>query len=261
MKRLLLAIILIVLLAVTERKGFKWMPQQKREELFYFPSNQFVKATAGGFDILLADFLWIQTGSYFGKHRFSDRRYPYLHHMLNIVTDLDPKFIPVYTLGTILLTIDARRSDLAIELLHKGMRDNPDLWHIPFTMGFIYYVHNRNPEQAYKWFLIASYKENAPEMVQKFATWTMYKAKGVELTLNLYLRLYQISSSEIFTEKAIKGIEKVLSDQHKKFHEDKGYYAQSLFDLYKHDYLPFIPRIPGGAFIIEDGKVIYQQFQ
>jgi len=261
MKRLLLALVLILLLAVTEKKGFKWIPQQKREELLYFPSNEFVKATAGGFDLLVADFLWIETGSYFGKHRYTDRKYPYLYHMLDIITDLDPKFISVYTLGTILLTTDAGKSDLAIKLLRKGMRDNPNLWQIPFTIGFIYYIHNKSPGEAYKWFLIASYKKNAPEMVQKFATWTLYKAKGAELTLRLYLRLYAISSSEIFREKAIKGIEKVLSDQYKKFHEDRGYFAESLFDLYRHDYLPFIPQIPGGSFIIENGKIVYQQLQ
>jgi hypothetical protein len=259
MKRLLLALILILLLAVNEKKGFKWIPQQKREELLYFPSNEFAKATTGGFDLLLADFLWIETGSYFGKHRLSDKRYPYLYHMFDIITDLDPKFIPVYTLGTILLTTDARKSDLAVKLLHKGMMDNPKLWQIPFTIGFIYYVHNKSPEKAYKWFLIASYKKDAPEMVRKFATWTLYKAKGPELTLRLYLRLYEISSSKIFREKAIKGIEKVLSDQYKKFHEDMGYYAESLFSLYRHGYLPFIPQISGGSFIIENGEIIYQQ--
>ncbi len=258
MKRLFLALILILLLAVTEKKGFDWIPQQKREELIYFPSNEFVKAMTGGFDLLLADLFWIETGSYFGKHRLSDRRYPYLYHMFDIITDLDPKFIPVYTLGTILLTTDARKSDLAIKLLHKGMRDNPELWQIPFTIGFIYYIHNKKPEKAYKWFLIASYKENAPEMVQKFATWTLYKAKGVELTIRLYLRLYEISSSEIFREKAIKGIEKVLSDQYRKFYEDMDFYAGSLFELYRQDYLPFIPQIPEGTFIIENDKVIYQ---
>ena len=261
MKRLLLVSILIIFLALTEKKGFKWIPKQEREELLYFPSNEFVKATTGGFDLLLADFLWIETGSYFGKHRFSDRRYPYLYHMLDIITDLDPKFIPVYTLGTILLTADAKESDLALKLLNKGMADNPELWQIPFTKGFIYYIHNKNPKEASKWFLIASYKENAPEIVQKFATWTLYKGKGVELTLRLYLRLYEISSSEIFMEKAIKGINKVLSDQYRQFYKDKGYYAASLFDLYKTGYLPFIPQIPGSRFIIKNEKAIFQKLQ
>lgn len=261
MKKLLLALVLIILLALTEKKGFKWIPKQRREELLYFPSNEFVKATTGGFDILLADFLWIETGNYFGKHRRSDKSYPYLYHMLDIITDLDQKFIPVYTLGTILLTTDANESDLALKLLDKGMADNPEVWQIPFTKGFIYYVHNKDPEKASKWFLLASYKKDAPEIVQKFATWTLYKSKGVELTLRLYLRLYEISSSEIFIEKAINGITKVLSDQYKKFHKDKDYHAESLFDLYKAGYLPFIPQIDGGRFIIKDGEVIFQQLQ
>ena len=261
MKRLLLALVLIILLALTEKKGFKWIPKQEREELLYFPSNEFVKATTGGFDLLLADFLWIETGSYFGKHRLSDKRYPYLYHMFDIITDLDKKFVPVYTLGTILLSTDAKESELALKLLDKGMADNPQLWQLPFTKGFIYYIHNKNPEEASKWFLIASYKEDAPEIAEKFATWTLYRGKGVELALRLYLRLYEISSSEIFIEKSINGITKILTDQHIQFNRDKGYFAGSLFDLYKAGYLPFIPQIHGGKFEIKNDKVIFQQLQ
>jgi hypothetical protein len=181
--------------------------------------------------------------------------------MFDIITDLDPKFTSVYTLGTILLTTDARKIDLALKLLKKGMADNPQSWQIPFTKGFIQYIHNKNPKEASKWFLIASYKENAPEIVQKFATWTLYKGKGVDLTLRLYLRLYETSSSEIFREKARRGITKVLSDQYKLFHKDKGYYAGSFFDLYKAGYLPFIPQIPGGIFTIKNDKIIFQKLQ
>jgi hypothetical protein len=261
MKRLLLALILLILLAVTERKGFKWVPKQKREELLYFPSNKFVEAITGGFDVLMSDFLWMETGNYFGKHRRTDKNYPYLYHMFDIITDLDPKFLPVYTLGTIMVATDAKETDMAMELLNKGMRDNPKLWQIPFTKGFIYYVHKKDPLKASRWFLLASYKEDAPEIVGKFATWTLYKSKGVEVTLSLYMRLYNVSSSEIFKEKAIKGIGKVISDQYKKFHMDKGYYVESIFELYRTGYLPFIPEIPGGVFDIKDGKIIFQQFQ
>ena len=260
MKRLLLVLVLISLLALTEKKGFKWIPKQEREELLYFPSNEFVKGITGGFDLILADLMWIETGTYFGKHRRSDKSYPYLYHMFDIITDLDPKFIPVYTLGTIMIATDANESELAMKLLDKGMRDNPDLWQIPFTKGFIYYVHNKKPYKASKWFFLASYKKDAPERVGKFATWTLYKSKGVEVTLSLYLRLYEISSSEIFREKAIKGIAKVLLDQSKQFKEDKGYQVESLFELYEVGYLPFIPEIPGGRFKLEDEKVIFQQF-
>lgn len=260
MKRLLTALVLIVVLAITEIKGFKWMPKQEREELLYFPSNKFVKATTGGFDLLLADFLWIESGAYFGKHRLSDESYPYLYHMFDIVTDLDPEFIPPYTLGTLLLASDAGEIDLAIKFLDKGMADNPELWQIPFTKGFIYYIYDKNLSEASKWFLLASYKKNSPEITQKFATWTLHHGKGAELTLRLYLRLYNNSSSEIFREKAIKGILQLLSEQYRQFYEDKGYYARSIYDLKKSGYLPFVPKIPGGEFKIDDGKIFFQQF-
>jgi hypothetical protein len=261
MKRIFFIFILIFLLFLTETKGFKWMPKQKREELLYFPSNEFVKALTGGFDLVLADFFWTETGNYFGTHRRSDKSYPYLYHMLDIITDLDPKFIAPYTLGAVLLTDDTKRVDLALKLLDKGIFNNPELWQIPFTKGFILYLYDKNNKEASKWFLIASYKEGAPPSAIKFASWTLLKDKGVELTLNLYLRLYEVSSSQIFKEKAIEGIIKILTIQYGQFHLDKNYYPPSLFILYKEGYLPFIPEIPGGIFTIKDGKLIFRKFQ
>lgn len=261
MKRILFLLVLIVLLSLVEIRGFKWIPKKEREELLYFPSNKLVKALTAGFDLLLADLFWIETGTYFGKHRRSDESYPYLYHMLDITTDLDSRFIPVYTIGAMLLTDDAKQMDLAFKLLDKGMNNNPKLWHIPFTKGFIHYIYNKDYDEASKWFLLASYKKDAPERVLKFATWTLSKGKGVEVTLNLYLRLYQVSSSEILRGKAIKGIEKTLSDQLKRFNEDKGYLPNSLFTLVKSGYLPFVPRIPEGVFKIKNDEVIFRQFQ
>jgi hypothetical protein len=261
MKKTFIVLILICLLSLTEIKGFKWMPKQQREELLYFPSNEFVKAVTGGFDLLLADFLWIETGSYYGKHRLSDKSYPYLYHMFNIVTDLDPQFLSPYTFGAMLLADDAKRLDLALKLLDKGIIKNPELWQIPFTKGFILYIFEKNNLEASRWFLFAYYIEGAPELALKFATWTLIKGKGVELTLHLYLKLYETSSSPIFKEKAIEGISKTLSSQYKEFYKDKKYYANSLFALYRAGYLPFIPEIPGGTFDIKDGQVVFRQFQ
>jgi hypothetical protein len=260
MKKSILLLVLISLLALTEIRGFKWAPKEQREELLYFPSNEFVKAVTGGFDLLLADFLWIETGLYFGKHRLGDKTYPYLGHMVNIITDLDPKFIPAYTFGAMLLTDDANKIELALRLLDKGIANNPELWQIPFTKGFILYLYSKNNLEASKWFLLASYRENAPEIALKFATWTLMKEKGVETTLYLYLRLYETSSSPIFKEKAIEGIIKTLSSQYRNFYKDKNYYAPSLSALYKAGYLPFIPEIPGGVFDINNGQIVFQQF-
>lgn len=110
------------------------------EELSYFPSGRFLKLSVLGYDHLAADLVWLRAIQYFGQHRLTDLKFEYLSHMLDILTTLDPKFIHAYTFGALLLTDAAREPDRAMELLKRGMEENPDRWEIPFTAGFINYV-------------------------------------------------------------------------------------------------------------------------
>ncbi|MEO0293455.1 MAG: hypothetical protein ABIN61_04430 [candidate division WOR-3 bacterium] len=261
MKRLVLLVLLIILLALIETRWFKWFPKQEREEILYFPSSNFIKALTGGFDILLSDLLWIEANLYFGKHRKTDRSYPYLFHMYDVITELDPKFISTYTFGGMILADDVKNIPLATKLLNKGMANNPERWEIPFVKGFIYYVYKRDYQSASKWFLFASQKENAPELAIRFASWTLLKEKRVELGLRLYLHFYEKATNEVSKEKAIKGIIRIISTQYKNFYKDKKYYAPSLFTLYKEGYLPFIPIVSEGVFKIENGTVVFKPFK
>ncbi len=258
MKKLTLIIILIVLLAIVELKGFKWIPRREGEELLFFPSGRFVGGIASGFENLFADFIWIETGVYFGEHRMSDRKYPYLYHILDVLTDLDPKFLPAYTIGSILLSDDVKRIDLSMELLNKGMFKNPDSWQVPFVKGFIYYLYTKDYHEASKWFLISSMKEDAPDMVFKFATWTMSVGDGIDVALKLWLRFYYFSKSQLMKERSIKGIAKVLADQAFRFKVDRGYYPRSLSELEEAGYIPFIPRIDIGRFALRENKIIIE---
>ncbi|MCK4571610.1 hypothetical protein KAT89_01640 [candidate division WOR-3 bacterium] len=258
MKRVLLLIVLIGLLVIVEITCFEWIPRREGEELLFFPSGKFLQGITLGFDNLIADFIWIEAGVYFGGHRMTDRKYPYLYHILDVLTDLDSRFLPAYTIGSILLSDDVKRIDLSMKLLNKGMLKNPDSWEIPFLKGFIHYLFTKNYREASKWFLISSMKENAPDMTFKFATWTLIAGEGVDVALKLWLRFYNISKSALMKEKAIKGISKVLSDQAFRFKEDRGYSPRSLWEMVEENYIPFIPRIDIGEFVLKEDKIIIE---
>lgn len=63
------------------------------------PSGKFLKPLALGYDQVVADLLWMKTISYFGGHFMSDKQYPWLAHMLNLIIDLDPRFDFPYYFG------------------------------------------------------------------------------------------------------------------------------------------------------------------
>lgn len=234
------------------------MPQKKGEELLFFPSGKFLNLVTAGFKTIYADFIWIEGGIYYGKHRLSDREYPYLFHIMDIITDLDSRFINAYTLGAFLLADDANRIDLAEELLDKGISHNPRKWHMPFVKGFINYMYTKDYKKASKWFILASLKKDAPDMVTKFATWTTQLEKGIEVSLKLWLRFYYNSSSEIMKQKALKGIIKIIENQKVKFRKENGRYPKSLEEMREKGYLPFIPPLGTVKLKLKENRVVIE---
>ena len=114
-------------------------PAVDREELVYLPPARFLKLVSLGYQHALADVLWFRTTGYFGRHYRSDRIYPWLAYMCNVVTDLDPAAQHVYRFAGLILPWEADGVDDGIALLEKGSRNLPDAWELSYMLGFSYY--------------------------------------------------------------------------------------------------------------------------
>src|SRR5262244_3538543 len=139
----------------------KWIdagsaPQPIADETLYFSSGQTIRRMSLGLDALVADVYWIRTVQYFGRklidsgQPLSDAaarniRMDLLGPLLNIVVTLDPHRIPAYRFGAIFLP--DKDPELAVDLLERGIRDNPDEWRLYQDLGFIYW-HLGNYEEA-----------------------------------------------------------------------------------------------------------------
>ncbi len=113
--------------------------RRKVERLLYLPKSEHLRLVSLGFDEVAADYYWLRTIGYFGGHYMADKRYPWLAHILQLVTDLDPRFSIVYYFGGIVLAMEAHQVDESNALLAKGMRHLPDNWKFPFFIGFNYF--------------------------------------------------------------------------------------------------------------------------
>src|ERR1035437_4303199 len=99
-------------------------------ELIYLPPTRFLRAVSLGYEHALADLLWFRTINYFGQHVQMDRMYPWLAHMCDVVTELDPRAEHVYHFGGVMLPWEADRVDDGIALLEKGIRNMPESWRL-----------------------------------------------------------------------------------------------------------------------------------
>lgn len=180
------------------------------EEMIYFPSGTFVKEIAVGFDVLVADLVWLRAIQYFGEHHMTDLKFEHLYHILDILTTLDEKFIHAYTFGGLLLEHSARESDNADILLHKGEVHNPLSWEIPFIRGFIYYVFRDAKEQAISYFMRAAAKPDAPDMCKRFAGFTYQKLGDAFMAYKLWEDIYSTSRNELERETAYRSMQEMV---------------------------------------------------
>lgn len=155
----------------------RWFPSEEPgRDVVYVQSPAVMKRLALSFDALLADVYWIRTVQYYGRTRLSgnpNKNYDLLWLLLATTTELDPQFNIAYRFGGIFLSEPPPggpgRTDLAIELLQKGIRHNPHRWEYYLDAGFVHYWWREDYKSASDWFQRASEVPGAPSWLRPLA--------------------------------------------------------------------------------------------
>lgn len=114
----------------------------------YLPRAEYLRPMSLGWQNVLGDVLWFKTISYFGEHYRSDRTYPWLAAMCDLITDLDPRAEHVYRFAGFILPWEAEQADAGVRLLEKGARQFPDSWTLQYYIGFHHYFFNDDYPRA-----------------------------------------------------------------------------------------------------------------
>lgn len=138
----------VIALAATARARLAPLESTQTAQPVYLPKAEYLRPMSLGFANVLADVLWFRTISYFGSHYRGDRVYPWLAHMCDLVTDLDPRAEHVYRFAGVILPWEAGEADEGIRLLEKGVRTFPDSWMMHYWLGFNYYFFKNDFKQA-----------------------------------------------------------------------------------------------------------------
>jgi hypothetical protein len=119
---------------------------------------------AMGFDNLVADVLFLQFLQYFGASVRVQRPVCGAAPWLELITELDPRFLGAYALGTMALA-DAQEFDAVERLWHQAQRALPGDWRVPYQAGMTLFLFAREPAhaaQAALWFRRAAELPGAP---------------------------------------------------------------------------------------------------
>lgn len=128
-----------------------------------------------------ADMAFLEAVQVFGARRPKDpeelvrRSDVALTNLLRYTTDLDEKFASAYRFAGSVLPRETRDNKVynvlvAANLLEKGTRERPDVWQIPFQLGFLESYYLGHMEQAAGHLALAARQQGAPSYLALLAT-------------------------------------------------------------------------------------------
>jgi len=232
-------------------------PRAAIDDVLYLKSAKTLRWMSLGYTGLMADIYWTRAVQYFGaRHFVGAAGFDQLAPLLDLTTDLDPKLTVAYQYGASFLSppppAGAGLPDQAVALVEKGIRANPDNWHLYQSLGFIHYLDRKDYEAAHQAFLRGSTVPNAHPSLKLLAGRMAEKAGDIETARIIWMSTFDTTESSAVKENAanhlisiqamedIAGLEKVVA----LYRTQTGHLPASFRDMALANMLPGIPLDP-----------------
>lgn len=187
---IIVAALMALAAALQHMREQRYLLPTEAADSLYITSGTTLKHLAAGYPELAADLYWIRAIQYYGgiKLQLADASdvnraqnpqtdYHLLYPMLDLATTLDPQFGIAYRFGAVFLAEaypgGAGRPDLAVALLEKGLRQQPDKWEYMQDIGFVHYWWRQDYKAAADWFNRASHVPGAPWWLRSLSATTL----------------------------------------------------------------------------------------
>jgi tetratricopeptide (TPR) repeat protein len=170
--------------------------QAPGQHLLYLPSGKYLKAVTFGYSNLMADMIYLWSIQYYSNYQVSDR-YDYLEQIYrHVIEELDPHYVDPYLVGSMIMSVEAGRHDLALRLLDDGIARNPQEWILAFSAGFLCYNTLHDPQRARDYFQKVVRIPGAPAVAKRFYA-EMFNRLGDKATsLRYWSEIYQTADSD-----------------------------------------------------------------
>lgn len=262
-RRVMLAALSLLIVCLAASAGLihvidRITPHASIEDVLFLKSSN-VRYMSLGYNGLMADIYWTRAVQYYGgKHHVDARRYDLLAPLLDITTDLDPNLVVAYEYGASFLAPKppegAGLPDKAVEFVEKGIRANPDDWHLYYCLGFLHYMERKDYEASAQAFLRGSRVPGAHPWLKLLAGKMAMKANDAQTARMMWTATYDTTEDAAVKENAaqhlisiavaedVNGLEKIVAIYQTK----TGHLPATFRDMTSANLLPGIPLDPHG---------------
>src|ERR1700688_59152 len=213
-----IALILFVILGfagvwrLQERIDVLQSAVESEDDQVMLRSSKLVKGLSLEYAPLVADIYWTRVVQYFGNKQAGkqvDLRL--LWPLLDVTSVLDPQLMPVYDFGSTFLSDapprGAGRPDLAVELLERGLRANPDEWRLYYDLGFVYYFDVKDYAKASAALYEGSKNPKALIWMKTMAARIATEGDSIETSTFLWQDVYNTTSDPSLKENALNHLQ------------------------------------------------------
>jgi tetratricopeptide (TPR) repeat protein len=241
---------------------------QERDDVL-LRSRKLVKLMSLEYAPLLADIYWTRAVQYYGnKHLRGQANLELLWPLLDITTTLDPNLLIAYRFGAMFLSQaapgGAGRPDLAVQLIQRGIKENPEYWRLYEDLGFIYYFDLKDYQKASDAFLEGSKNPNAKLWMKVMAAKIAAEGESLATSTFLWKDIYDSTPDPTIKKTALLHLQLLrvredckqldaLADEYAKRHGTRPARMREMVQAGLLDAIPVDPL--GFAYVFgEDGK-------
>jgi tetratricopeptide (TPR) repeat protein len=181
-------------------------------------SSKLVKGLSLEYAPLIADIYWTRVVQYFGNKQAGkqvDLRL--LWPLLDVTSVLDPQLMPVYDFGSTFLSDapprGAGRPDLAVELLERGLRANPDEWRLYYDLGFVYYFDVKDYAKASAALYEGSQNPKALIWMKTMAAKIATEGNSAETSNFLWQDVYNTTKDPLVKQNALRHLQLLRAEE------------------------------------------------
>jgi tetratricopeptide (TPR) repeat protein len=232
-------------------------------------SGKLVKGLSLEYAPLMGAVYWTRAVQYFGaKHQMHDQSLELLWPLLDIATTLDPRLLVAYRFGAIFLSDTPPRGagqpDLAVRLLERGLKENPEYWRFYQDLGDVYYFDEKDYARASEAFRKGGSYPGAPIWMKVMAAKIAEEGESLETSYFLWKQVYDTATDPeikknadtnlklVSAQMAMREINRLAAE----YEARTGRHASHVSELVQAGLLKGIPLDPEGyPYVLgQDGK-------
>ncbi|MBK7487824.1 MAG: hypothetical protein IPI70_17060 [Nitrospira sp.] len=191
----------------------------RAEQLAYLPKGDYLKLAVLGYRQVVADLIWLQAVQHIGAKRDTQLGYTWTYHAVDVLTDLDPTFVPPYQATGLFLGVLAGRQEEGLAILNKGSRHNPLIWQLPFLAGYISYYERCDAAAAGEYFRVAAQVPGAPAYLPQLAARMTVESGDSTAALEFLDRFSRSVTDERLRESLLRRMKEIVQEQDLRFLE------------------------------------------